>query len=242
MNITDIIREEHELCQERIAERVADLLMGGVTGAPAPRALPPRVYQPATKTPITLTRNSGMVGTGHNAVVARQTRDDYDSVLAFIADNPGCYGPDIIQHMGCENGNDRRYINVTKRMRKDERVMTRGSMRQQVYYINDKAPAQQSFSAPPSNKGVGRGRSRNPAPKIKDPEARDDKLVAYVKKYPGTTSPELRDHFAGKPEMGTKEALMSAIHRLCVKGRLKKKQTNKLGHRGAPVVELRAVK
>lgn len=262
MNITDIIREEHELCQARIAERVAALLMGGVTGAPAPRALPaaPRAYEPPaqrshsdysdTQTPITLTRKSessakeaALKGGSRRAVVARQTYEDIETVVSFIMGHPGCFGIEIIEHLGCKNGMDRRYINVTKKMRTDERVMVKGKGSRQAYYFNENAPvgrAQVSRPTPPTPKRNGQGRSGNAAAPVKDAMARDDKLVAYIKSHQGIVPTELRDHFRDKAGMGTGEALNSAIHRLCMKGRITKKPTKKIGRGGQPVMELRA--
>lgn len=254
MNITDIIREEHELCQARIAERVAALLMGGVTGAPAPRALPPapRVYEPAARhthadfadrqTPITLTadgrRSGAATGDSHNAKQFRQTQEDLETVIAYLQECPGSVGVDIMQRLGCSGGMDRRYINVTKKMRSDPRIMARGKGRMTVYYFNADAPIG-GTPAPVRAKGQGQGRSGNAAVPVKDAGARDDKLVAYVKAHPGLPGTELRDHFKGKPGMGTGEALNSAIHRLCMKGRIKKKPSNKTGRGGQPVMELR---
>lgn len=256
MNITDIIREEHELCQARIAERVAALLMGGVTGTPAPRALPPapRVYERAARhthadfadrqTPITLTadgrRNGAATGDSHNAKQFRQTQEDLERVIAFLQESPGSVGVDIMQHLGCSGGMDRRYINVTKKMRMDPRIITRGKGRMMAYYFNQDAPIGGAQLALPTPKGPGKGKGANIAANVADSEARDATLVAWVAKHPDITPPELRDKFAGKPGMGGGQAIMSAIHRLCtIKGRLKKRPTKKTGRGGQPAMELR---
>ena len=248
MNFDTIINEELDEARERIKARMTQMLMGG-DSSPAPRGYTPptsprgrQTHSDFSNPPITLpatNRAAGArTGNSHNAQVARQTYDDVETFVAFVREHPGCLGHEIIAHLGCQVASDRRYVNVTKAVRKSSRVMTKGSGRMQVYYVNEKPGASQP-TPPGQSKGMGRGGNRNPAPKIKDPVTRDNKLVDYVKSHPGLTSPELRDHFAGKPEMGTAEALMSAIHRLTVKGRLKKKMSKKLGHRNQPIVELR---
>lgn len=252
MNANDVIREELALAQERIIARLTAMFMGGEE-PPAPRAHTPAPVRTAhsdfssTHEPITI-RPTGRAAMGTNRAQKDRAREqaerDIEKVLTYVAENPGCYGKDLMRVIGCENGGDRRYINVTKRIRLGQMLITRGNGRMQTYFLNPKMPI--GAASPPvkaaSAKSPGKGRGKNIAAKIDDPDARDDILVAYVKKYPDTTPPDLRDHFADGPGMGKAGAVMSAIHRLTIKGRLKKRPTNKTGRGGQPMMALRAIK
>lgn len=252
MSLHSIINEELDAAGKIIKARINEL-MGGDESSPAPRGLP--AHRPphsdfSTHQPITITRtsdgraNGSLKGNSHNAKAARQTQEDVETLVDYVRQNPGCFGDELVGVLNCQQASDRRYVNAKKKTRKDERLIARGKGQMQAYYVNDEAPTidPKVTKAPWPNKAKSPGKGKGNAPKVKDPKARDDKLVAYVKEHPKITSPELRDHFKGKPGMGTGEALMSAIFRLCTKGRLKKKLTSKPGAPGHPHVALRAGK
>ena len=223
MNVNEIISEELRAAEERIRVRVAALLLG----SDAPITVSPSAYPPEFSPAMTPAGTA--MNMSHRGEVQRQTVKDVGAIVAFVGANPGSYGVDIIKCLGLTRASDRRYVNAFKHIDKNALIIGKGAHSSRVYYVNPK-------SRSPAPMALGRNRN---AANVGDAQARDNKLVRYVKDHPHITTPGLRDHFADRPGMGSGNAITSAIHRLVAKKRITKHLTDKIGPRG-PIIELKA--